>query len=166
MFFTGNKTIQIENIINVKTQLNFVPVTNGFQQSNGPSIPSPSTNTNNDLSLDQLSFKNITINYAKQVSGAKNVNKWRIRSITFNNSDKRIIREWYESLTVILKCEYDVTVNDIDLIFLPFRLLLFFFLTQLISHVNMCSMSICTQFPYFFIIYFQHLLDRKSCWFL
>ncbi|CAO1421308.1 unnamed protein product [Diamesa hyperborea] len=99
----GNKTIQIENIINVKTQLNFVPVTNGFQQSNGPSIPSPSTNTNNDLSLDQLSFKNITINYAKQVSGAKNVNKWRIRSITFNNSDKRIIREWYESLTVILK---------------------------------------------------------------
>lgn len=93
-----------------------MPVTNGFQQTNGPSIPLPSTNTNNDLSLDQLSFKNITINYAKQVSGAKNTNKWRIRSITFNSSDKRIIREWYESLTVILKSKYDVIVNDIDLL--------------------------------------------------
>lgn len=144
MFFTGNKTIPIENIINVKTQLNSVPVTNGFQQTNGPSIPLPSTNTNNDLSLDQLSFKNITINYAKQVSGAKNNNKWRIRSITFNSSDKRIIREWYESLTVILKSKYDVIVNDIDLLSVSlFLSFVVFLLTQLISHVNMFN-AICT----------------------
>ena len=116
LFFTGKTTIPIENIINVKTQLTSVPATNGFQQSNGPTIPSPSTNTNNDLSLDQLSFKNITINYAKQLSGAKNNNKWRIRSISFNNSDKRIIREWYESLTIILKSKYDV----INICFLSF----------------------------------------------
>lgn len=65
-------------------------------------------------------FRCFTINYAKRCIDPKvqdvgsasskkschNINNWRIHSITLHNNDKYIIKEWHDTLSKILNCEY------------------------------------------------------------
>lgn len=110
MFFVGKTCIPIEDLISVQKKETSPP----RSQQVFPVLDatSPSLNSNEDFNC-----KSFTINYAKRLiddhkceqgntsSSSKNVNKWRVHSITLYNNDKMIVKEWFDTLSKILNCE-------------------------------------------------------------
>lgn len=73
---------------------------------------SPSLNSDDNIPNSEISYKSLTINYAKRLTqqkcvkgtsgGNSNANKWRNQSVTLYNNDKMIIKEWYDTLSRLL----------------------------------------------------------------
>jgi hypothetical protein len=105
----------VEDLISVQKQpISSVP-THGQQVFPVLDASSPSLNS---TSNEEFNCKSLTINYAKRLiepqkceqqgstsSSCKNVNKWRVHSITLYNNDKMIVKEWFDTLSKILNGE-------------------------------------------------------------
>lgn len=75
--------------------------------------PSLNSHPRDVIPNEDFDYKSFTVNYAKRLieptcergsspGGCKDANIWRVHSITLFNSDKMIVKEWYDTLTKIL----------------------------------------------------------------
>lgn len=106
----------MEDVISVQKQRTSAVPTHG--QLVFPVLDATSPSLNSTSSNEEFNCKSFTINYAKRLIGqpkceqgstsssCKNVNKWRVHSITLYNNDKMIVKEWYDTLSKILNGEF------------------------------------------------------------
>lgn len=106
----GKTCIPVEDLISISVQK---PRNSSLSHQVFPVLDAASPSLNADISNDEFNYKSFTINYAKRLidsiceqgsasTTCKNVNKWRIRSITLYNNDKMIVKEWFDTLSKVL----------------------------------------------------------------